>query len=162
VGSGRVGWGAGWEAVLKCGEQFVCVCKCIPRLATGSINTPLPVRRDLIGDSAVIGDSRWGGSWGIQADFLARNRCCVVSIRLADLQVTHEILVVTAPSALHSLHTRHSMHEFNRSAMRLKSTRCQKEWRCTCFGHASVCQINLFPGGSKLSVAWNSARFAAE
>jgi hypothetical protein len=44
--------------------------------------------RDLIGDSAVIGDSRWGGSWGIQADFLARTRCCVVSIRIADLQVT--------------------------------------------------------------------------
>ncbi len=31
--------------------------------------------RDVIGDSALIGDTRWAGSFGVSGDFIARDNC---------------------------------------------------------------------------------------
>jgi hypothetical protein len=31
-------------------------------------------RRDVFGDAAVVGDRRWGGSWGIDAELWARSK----------------------------------------------------------------------------------------
>ena len=31
--------------------------------------------RDVIGDSALVGDPRWAGSFGVSGDFIARDNC---------------------------------------------------------------------------------------
>ena len=44
--------------------------------------------RDCIGDGSVVGDTRWAGTFGIQADFIARTHCSVGIIKLEDIQVS--------------------------------------------------------------------------
>jgi hypothetical protein len=39
--------------------------------------TKLCFARDSIGSSCVIGDSRWAGSYGVTADFVAQSHCSV-------------------------------------------------------------------------------------
>ena len=36
--------------------------------------------RDSIGASIVVGDTRWGGTFGVDADFVARTHCSVEMI----------------------------------------------------------------------------------
>ena len=31
--------------------------------------------RDVFGESAMVGDERWAGSYGVHADFIARDNC---------------------------------------------------------------------------------------
>ncbi len=33
------------------------------------------VGRDVFGESALVGDTRWAGSYGVNADFIARDNC---------------------------------------------------------------------------------------
>ena len=35
----------------------------------------LPSRRDAFGDSALVGDQRWAGTYGVSGDFIARDNC---------------------------------------------------------------------------------------
>jgi hypothetical protein len=44
--------------------------------------------RDVVGDCNVVGDSRWAGAWGIDADFSARTACSLMSIRSSDILVS--------------------------------------------------------------------------
>ncbi len=43
--------------------------------------------RDCIGDGSIVGDTRWAGTFGIQADFIAWTHCSVGIIKLEDIQV---------------------------------------------------------------------------
>ena len=43
--------------------------------------------RDVVGDCSILGDLRWAGAWGINADFAARTACSVMSIATADILV---------------------------------------------------------------------------
>ena len=45
------------------------------------------VGRDVIGDSAIIGDDRWAGTLGIRADFVARTHCSVAYVSTTDIAV---------------------------------------------------------------------------
>lgn len=36
---------------------------------------PIPLRRGSIGDNSILGDARWGGMYGIDADFVADENC---------------------------------------------------------------------------------------
>ena len=58
--------------------------------------------RDCIGDSCVVGDSRWGGAFGVTVDLVSLSHCSVQIIQLEDVQV-RECAVVIARS--HSLLT---------------------------------------------------------
>ncbi len=40
-----------------------------------------------------MGDQRWGGTFGVNVDFVARSHCSVEMISLEDMQVSLEILV---------------------------------------------------------------------
>ena len=44
--------------------------------------------RDSIGDSAISGDLRWAGSYGVNVDFVARSHCAVEIILLEDMQAS--------------------------------------------------------------------------
>jgi hypothetical protein len=44
--------------------------------------------RDTIGDSAIIGDDRWAGTFGVKADFVATTHCSVAFISTQEIQVT--------------------------------------------------------------------------
>jgi hypothetical protein len=43
--------------------------------------------RDSIGDSCVAGDLRWGGSFGVNVDFVARSHCSVAYIKREHIEV---------------------------------------------------------------------------
>jgi hypothetical protein len=43
--------------------------------------------RDVFGDTTIIGDQRWGGSYGVDADFIAGEQCCVAWIWTHHIQV---------------------------------------------------------------------------
>ena len=43
--------------------------------------------RDCFGDTAVVGDMRWTGKFGISADLVARDHCSVEFIRTDDIKV---------------------------------------------------------------------------
>ena len=36
----------------------------------------------------MLGDIRWGGSWGIQADFVAKTPCSIMCIDVVEIMVT--------------------------------------------------------------------------
>ena len=38
------------------------------------------VLRDVVGENSVLGDVRWAGAWGIQADFIAKTPCSIMCI----------------------------------------------------------------------------------
>ena len=46
--------------------------------------------RDCIGDSCVVGDSRWGGAFGVTVDLVALSHCSVKIIKLEDIEVCPE------------------------------------------------------------------------
>jgi hypothetical protein len=49
--------------------------------------------RDVIGSDFVIGDERWGGAWGLRADFIAKTACSILWIPAADILVSvHSVL----------------------------------------------------------------------
>ncbi len=48
---------------------------------------PVFIRSDALGGGVVLGDNRWAGSYGIDADILARTHCSVEIISIEDLQV---------------------------------------------------------------------------
>ena len=43
--------------------------------------------RDVFGDCGLIGDYRWGGSYGVDSDFIARENCSVIWADLDEIQV---------------------------------------------------------------------------
>ncbi len=43
--------------------------------------------RDSIGSSSIIGDKRWAGCFGVDADFVARGHCSVEFIKIEDIKV---------------------------------------------------------------------------
>ena len=43
--------------------------------------------RDVVGDCILVGDKRWAGSWGIDADFSASTACSIMCIRSSDILV---------------------------------------------------------------------------
>ena len=45
--------------------------------------------RDTIGSSCVLGDSRWAGSYGVKADFIAQSHCSVEFIPVKAILVCH-------------------------------------------------------------------------
>jgi hypothetical protein len=45
------------------------------------------VDRDCIGDSALSGDLRWAGTYGVNLDFVARSHCSVEFISMEAMQV---------------------------------------------------------------------------
>ena len=51
----------------------------------------------MLGDCHVVGDLRWAGSWGLEADFVAVARCSVLVISKANIRVRHA--AIRAPSA---------------------------------------------------------------
>lgn len=49
--------------------------------------SPLLSGRDSIGDSLVANDLRWGGTFGVNVDFVARSHTSVAFIRYESVQV---------------------------------------------------------------------------
>ncbi len=45
------------------------------------------VSRNVVGDCHLLGDQRWAGAWGIDADFSARTACSVMRISSSDILV---------------------------------------------------------------------------
>ena len=43
---------------------------------------------DSIGDSAIAGDTRWSGSYGVNVDFIARSHCSVAVVKIEDIQAS--------------------------------------------------------------------------
>jgi hypothetical protein len=43
--------------------------------------------RDSIGSSSIVGDKRWAGAFGVDADFIARGHCSVEFIKIEDIEV---------------------------------------------------------------------------
>lgn len=43
--------------------------------------------RDSIGSSCIVGDKRWAGTFGVDADFIARGHCSVEFIKIEDIEV---------------------------------------------------------------------------
>ena len=48
---------------------------------------PALAGRDSIGSSCVVGDNRWAGTFGVQADFIAKSHCSVEYIAKDDILV---------------------------------------------------------------------------
>ncbi len=46
----------------------------------------------MVGDCHLIGDQRWAGAWGIDADFSARTACSIMCICTSDVQVCWSLL----------------------------------------------------------------------
>ena len=42
----------------------------------------------MIGDSAIIGDTRWAGTYGIKADFVATTHCSVAFVETEKTQAS--------------------------------------------------------------------------
>ncbi len=51
------------------------------------IEPPSVYCRDSIGGSVVVGDTRWAGSFGVNADFVARTHCSIEIITSEDIEV---------------------------------------------------------------------------
>ena len=45
------------------------------------------VPRNVMGECHLVGDQRWAGAWGINADFTARTACSIMSISSTDILV---------------------------------------------------------------------------
>ena len=43
--------------------------------------------RDCVGDSCVVGDSRWVGTYGVSVDLVALSHCAVQVIKFEDIMV---------------------------------------------------------------------------
>jgi hypothetical protein len=48
--------------------------------------------RDSIGGSVVVGDTRWAGTFGVEADFVARSHCSIEIIASEDIEVRLTVL----------------------------------------------------------------------
>ena len=44
--------------------------------------------RDAFGESSIVGDKRWAGSYGVNIDFVARSHCSVEIIAIEDIQAS--------------------------------------------------------------------------
>ncbi len=45
------------------------------------------MRRGSIGDNSILGDHRWGGLFGVDADFVANENCKIACVLSADVRV---------------------------------------------------------------------------
>jgi hypothetical protein len=85
----RIGHSAVFENHFR--DQFVFVCNGVfARNFVTSLFDParsVSVRRDCIGDSAIAGDLRWAGTFGVNVDFVARCHCSVEYIANEDIEV---------------------------------------------------------------------------
>ncbi len=50
-------------------------------------NLRLQCVRDSFGDTAIVGDVRWTGKFGIAADLVARDHCSIEFISTKDIEV---------------------------------------------------------------------------
>ena len=55
--------------------------------AVSQISLIFVLQRDVFGDTSILGDPRWAGSYGIEADFIAGEQCSIGRISTADIQV---------------------------------------------------------------------------
>ena len=46
-----------------------------------------PLHRDVFGETAILGDRRWAGAYGIDADFIAGDHCAIAQIHTRHIQV---------------------------------------------------------------------------
>ena len=53
------------------------------------------VGRESIGDGSLVGDTRWAGAYGVDADLVARTHCSVEFIRTEDIQVSARSLFLS-------------------------------------------------------------------
>ena len=53
-----------------------------------------PLCSDVFGDTAILGDRRWAGAYGVDADFVAGEHCSIARIRTKDIQVEISFLAV--------------------------------------------------------------------
>jgi hypothetical protein len=51
------------------------------------------LRRDSVGGTAVVGDERWTGSFGVNVDLVARSHCSVALIATQDILVMMPLLL---------------------------------------------------------------------
>jgi hypothetical protein len=61
----------------------------------------VPNCRDSIGSSAIVGDPRWAGAYGVEADFIARGHCAVEYIKIKDIEVLARLLNCCAQNERH-------------------------------------------------------------
>lgn len=47
-------------------------------------------RRSSIGNNCIFGDARWGGYYGIEAEFIAADNCKIVSFEAEDMKARPE------------------------------------------------------------------------
>ncbi len=69
------------ERAGLCGQRTARPCGCDEK------NDSKFAHRDCLGGGTVVGDSRWCGAYGIQADFIARSHCAVEVISTEDIEV---------------------------------------------------------------------------
>jgi hypothetical protein len=50
--------------------------------------------RDSIGSSSIVGDMRWAGSFGVDADFIAHGHCSVEFIKIKDIEVQNTVFLI--------------------------------------------------------------------
>lgn len=53
-------------------------------------------RRDVIGDSAIIGDTRWAGTYGVKADFVATTHCSVAFVETEATQASSQCKIISS------------------------------------------------------------------
>ena len=54
-----------------------------------------------MGENSVLGDVRWAGAWGIQADFIAKTPCSIMCVDKNEVLVRSRILKSEGASDLH-------------------------------------------------------------
>ena len=81
-------WSQLWHAYssFQAGVNFHN-CRILFSIVKYSISTHVHFLRDVFGDTTVIGDQRWGGSYGVDADFIAGEQCSVAWIWTHHIQV---------------------------------------------------------------------------
>ena len=72
---------ANYCAAAASGEQPVLLA------AKGCAVAPhVPLSRDVFGDTAILGDRRWAGAYGVDADFVAGEHCSIARIPTRHIQ----------------------------------------------------------------------------
>jgi hypothetical protein len=51
--------------------------------------------RDVFGDTSILGDHRWAGAYGIDADFIAGEHCSVARIRNPHIQAPYHFQILS-------------------------------------------------------------------
>jgi hypothetical protein len=49
--------------------------------------------RDIFGDTSILGDKRWAGSYGVDANFIAGKHCCIARVSKNHIQVNLKFIL---------------------------------------------------------------------